>query len=176
WKVEIYRGIVTGYNEAFVIDTETKEKLIKENPNCEKIIKPLIRGRDINRWNYKNSGLWIIFTKREINIENYLPVKQHLTTFKNFLEPGKGRKPGQYKWYEIQDNIAYYQEFDKDKIVWIELTNENRFAYSTNGDYVLAGAFIMTGESLKFLLAFLNSKLCKFYFELICNSSGMATT
>ena len=66
-------------------------------------------------------------------------------------------------------------DFTKEKIIWLELTNENKFAYSNKEDYLLAGAFLMVGESLKYLLAFLNSKLCLFYFSLICNTSGMAT-
>jgi len=66
-------------------------------------------------------------------------------------------------------------DFSKEKIIWIELTNKNKFAFSDKEDYLLAGAFFMVGKSLKYLLAFLNSKLCLFYFSLICNSSGMDT-
>ena len=66
-------------------------------------------------------------------------------------------------------------DFEREKIFWIELTNKNRFSFSNKEEYLLAGGFLMTGESLKYLISFLNSKLCLFYFMLVCNSSGMDT-
>lgn len=77
-------------------------------------------------------------------------------------------------WTNLR-NCAFLEDFKKEKIIWIELTDKNKFSYSDKEEYILAGAFLMTGESLKYLLSFLNSRLCKFYFKLICNSSGMGT-
>lgn len=186
WDVQINYGIKTGLNEAFIIDEITKNELIDKDPKSKDIIKPIIRGRDIIRWNYLDNVQYLIttFPSLNLNIELFPAIKSHLLKFgKERLEQtGKilqngitARKKTFNKWYETQDQISYYKDFQKDKIIWIELTNKNKFAYSTKEDYVLAGAFLMTGESLKYLNAFLNSKLCLFYFSLICNSSGMAT-
>ncbi|MFR0678786.1 MAG: hypothetical protein ACLSIO_13970, partial [Dysgonomonas mossii] len=53
WDIDIYRGVLTGYNEAFIIDSETKEKLIKEDSKSAEIIRPILRGRDIKRYGYE---------------------------------------------------------------------------------------------------------------------------
>ena len=101
----------------------------------------------------------------------------HLKKFKAKLEKRNQAETGiRYEWYALQRYASdYYQNFSKEKIIWIELSPDNRFAFSAKEEYVLAGAFLMTGKSLKYLLAFLNSTICKFYFKLICNSSGMGT-
>ena len=186
WDIRINYGIKTGYNEAFIIDTHTKERLCQEDLKSSEIIKPILRGRDIKRYGYEWAGLWLIatFPALHIEIEKYPSIKQYLLDFgkdrleqegKKLPEGTTSRKKTGNKWFETQDQIAYYPEFEKEKIIWIELTNKNKFAYSDKEDYLLAGAFFMVGKSLKYLLAFLNSKLCLFYFSLICNSSGMDT-
>lgn len=186
WGVKIDRGVVTGFNDAFVIDKAVKNEIVETDDTSSELIKPIIRGRDISRWTYKSGVQYLIttFPTLQVDIEQYPSVKNHLLSFgKDRLEQtGKVLKNGQKarkktgnKWYETQDQIGYYKDFSKEKIIWIELTNKSKFAYSDKEDYLLAGAFLMVGESLKYLLAFLNSKLCYFYFSLICNSSGMAT-
>jgi type I restriction-modification system DNA methylase subunit len=195
WDVEINRGLLSGLNEAYVIDTKTKEELCGEDSKNIDLIKPIIRGRDINRYSYKWNGQWIIFipwhfplqndssvTKSSRKAEKEFEIKfpavfNHLKKFKEKLENRNKEETGiRYEWYALQRYAsAYYQNFSKEKIIWIELTSNNRFAFSPKEEFVLAGAFLMTGKSLKYLLAFLNSKVCKFYFKLICNSSGMGT-
>ena len=195
WDIKINRGILTGYNEAFIIDTYTKERLYQEDFKSLEVIKPILRGRDIKRYSYEWAGLWIIFIpwhfplhkdqtvegsskKAELEFQKQYPaIYKYLLQFKGSLSKRNTAETGiRYEWYALQRCAAtYYPEFEKEKIIWIELTNENKFAYSDKEDYLLAGAFFMVGESLKYLLAFLNSKLCLFYFSLICNSSGMAT-
>jgi len=182
WDIRINYGIKTGYNEAFVIDKEKRDDIISENSNAAEIIKPIIRGRDIERYYYNNSDLYLINTHNgykidkgskvaTVDIKNYPAVKSHLGQYRKKLI--ERRDKGE-TIYNLRD-CAFIQDFSKEKIIWIELTNKNRFSYSDREDYLLAGAFFMVGESLKYLLAFLNSKLCYFYFSLICNSSGMAT-
>ncbi|HQB65583.1 MAG TPA: TaqI-like C-terminal specificity domain-containing protein, partial [Fibrobacteraceae bacterium] len=78
--------------------------------------------------------------------------------------------------YTIWPSIQIHSKFGEEKIIWIELTDINKFSYSFKEEYLLAGAFFMIGKSLKYLLSYFNSKLCKFYFNLISNSSGMGTT
>ena len=195
WKNKINYGLKTGFNQAFVIDNETKEKLCLEGSKCEEILKPVLRGRDIFKWGYDWKGLWLIFlpwhfpltdnpaiksasksAEREF-IKNYPSIYKHLLKYKEKLSKRNKEETNiRYEWYVLQRyGSDYYHDFKKEKIIWIELSDENKFAYSRKGEFVLAGAFMMTGEHLKYLLCFLNSKLCKFYFKLICNSSGMDT-
>ncbi|NMB91975.1 N-6 DNA methylase [candidate division WWE3 bacterium] len=182
WNIRINYGIKTGFNEAFIIDHQIKEEVVKEDKKSESIIKPIIRGRDIGRYFYRESGLYLITTHNgykteegseipRIDVEDFPSIKSHLNKYKSNLE--KRQDKGQ-TIYNLRD-CAFMQDFTSEKIIWIELTNRNKFAYSDKEDYILAGAFLMVGDSLKYLLAFLNSKLCHFYFSLICNSSGMAT-
>lgn len=184
-KYKINYGIKTGYNDAFYLNIKQKNKIIAEDDNAGEFIKKLLRGRDISKYNYKLNDDWLLFTRRGFEIDRYPSIRKHLQQFRENLEPKpinlpnnvkwKGRKKGPYQWFEIQDNIAFFEDFKKPKIVWLELTNTNKFALCFEEVYVLAGAFILTGENLKFLLSVLNSQLCSYYFDLICNSSGMAT-
>lgn len=194
WPVKINRGLLTGYNKAYLINESQKEDLIKKDFRLNEIIKPIIRGRDIARWKYKKSGTYLLYIpwhfplnicpnknileEAEKEFENQYPVLYgHLKKFKSkLLKRNKAETGIRYEWYALQRFAnTYFEEFKKEKIIWIELTNENKFAYSDQEDYILAGAFMLTGEHLKYLLAFLNSKICYFYFSLICNSSGMDT-
>src|SRR5690606_9182951 len=103
------------------------------------VIKPYLRGQDIKRWRTYWAGLYIVFTRRGIDIEKYPAIKAHLTKWKQGLTPKKGpsdkhgRKPGRYKWYEIQDEIAYFKEFEKPKITWGNLATEPQFALAEAG-------------------------------------------
>jgi adenine-specific DNA-methyltransferase len=154
---KFYRGILTGFNEAFVIDRTTRDRLITEDPNCNEIIKPFLRGRDVKRWRTEPQDLWLIFTRRGIEINSYPAVKKHLSAYKNRLMPGVsgGRKPGSYEWYEIQDNIAYWQEFEKPKILYQEISTFHAFAWDDSGYFTNNKCFLIPGASL-FLLGVLN--------------------
>ncbi|WP_051179083.1 Eco57I restriction-modification methylase domain-containing protein [Thermodesulfovibrio thiophilus] len=175
WDVKIYRGVLTGFNQAFIIDTETKEKLCKEDPKSAKIIKPILRGRDIYRYGYKWAGLWIIkiesgWTNKNRDRkepetffkESYPAVYKHLKTFGNIKGKGKGLynrdDQGDY-WWELRD-CDYYDEFEKEKIVWREIVEYSCFTWDSKNYFGLAKVFIMTGrECSKYLLAILNSSL-----------------
>ncbi|MGZ3811850.1 MAG: DUF7149 domain-containing protein [Mucilaginibacter sp.] len=180
WDIQINYGIKTGYNEAFIIDSVRKDELLKKCPEAVEILRPIIRGRDIKKYSIKHEDKWIIFTRRGIDIELYPAIKQHLMHYYEDLKPKKdndisGRKPGPYKWYEIQDNIAYYQDFEKEKIIWIELTDKPNFALDKKQYYINNTIFFITGTRLKYLLAFLNSRLCEWYFDKIAATSGAGT-
>jgi methylase of polypeptide subunit release factors len=180
WNVNIYRGILTGFNDAFIIDCSTKDKLIKDSPNSAEIIRPILQGRDIKKYAAEFGDRWLIFTRRGINIDNYPAIKDYLHEYYSFLKPRKGndtsgRKPGTYHWYEIQDNIAYYEDFKKEKIIWMELSDSPKFSYDIKQYLAQDTAFIMTGKNLKYLTAFLNSKLCDWYFDKITTTSGVGT-
>jgi len=167
-KGKMFRGIVTGFNEAFIIDKETKEKLISEDIGSQEIIKPFLIGKDIKRYNYENENRFIIFTRRGINIKNYPAIHNYLTQFKERLMPKprnwkgkdwKGRKPGPYQWYEIQDSTDYYLEFEKVKLTWGNLAITPKFCIDYAGFYINAPSVIISSDDL-YLLGILNSKIC----------------
>ncbi|MFH1653903.1 MAG: N-6 DNA methylase, partial [Pseudomonadota bacterium] len=166
---KFYRGILTGLNDAFVIDEATRERLIAEDPKSKELIKPWLRGRDIKKWKVEWAGLYIIFTRRGTDINDYPAIKRYLEQFRKDLEPKKsdkdkqGRKPGTYKWYEIQDNIAYYEEFERPKIIYPNITKTNIFTFDMTGTYVNQKCFIIPVDDI-YLLALLNSRLTTRWF------------
>jgi type II restriction/modification system DNA methylase subunit YeeA len=181
WDVNIYRGVLTGCNEAFIIDTPTKETICKADPKSQEILKPVLRGRDIHKYYYEWAGLWLIstFPSLHIDIDKYPEVKNYLNSFGKKLEQSgeKGcRKKTNNKWFETQDNIAYYNEFNKNKIIWPEIRLNGSFTYDTKQFYTNQTAYIMTGENLIYILAILNSKLFDFYFNLISSNLSQQAT
>lgn len=173
---KIYRGILTGLNEAFVIDEATKKRLIKEDPKSKEIIKPFLAGRDIKRYQQPVSDKYLIFTRRGIDIKKYPAIENYLLPFRDRLMPkpknykGKewhGRKPGAYQWYEIQDSIDYFEEFENPKIMWPEIAGNTRFAYDTLNLYANNKTYLITKPDL-YLLGLLNSSLIRFFIHSVC--------
>lgn len=171
WDIEINYGIKTGLNEAFIIDTETKERLIREDPKSAEVIKPILRGRDIKKYQADWQDLWIIFTRRGINIESYPAIKNYLEPMFDKLRPRNnnektGRKPGPYEWFEIQDNVAYWKDFEKEKIIWGNLNTESPYCFDDSEAFINAPANLMTSDSvnLKALTALMNSRVTQHLF------------
>ena len=172
---EFYYGIKTGFNDAFVIDGQKRAELIGADPNSEDLIKPWLRGKDIKRWYSDFQDLFLLFIRHGTDIDLYPKVKQHLKGYKSKLEPKPnnfpvdqdwdGRKPGHYKWYEIQDNIAYYEAFDKPKITWGNLATAPKFTYDESGAYVSAPANIIPTDEI-WLTGLLNSPVCRWLISL----------
>ena len=180
WPLKINYGIKTGLNEVFCIDGKIRSALENKDPKSREIIKPMLRGRDISKYKYEFKDNWIIFTRRGIDIEKYLAIKEYLEEFKIALTPKRegsklGRKPGQYKWFEIQDNVAYYQDFEKEKIIWIELSDSPKFAYDREGLYLNNTCYFIEGKDIKYILSVLNSKTIEWFFNWIATSSGVGT-
>ena len=180
----IYRGVTTGLNDAFIIDDQTKEALIVQDPKSAEILKPVVRGRDIRRYNVDWKGLWLIATFPALGlvIDEYPAVKKHLLSFgKERLDQSgtrlpngaRSRKKTKYAWYELQDTCAYHEDFTKEKLLWIELVNNGRFAYDNRGFYGEASTFLLTGECIKYLCAVLNARLTRWFLESITPTSGM---
>ena len=154
--------IKTGFNEAFIIDGKKKDELIAKDPKNAEIIKPILRGRDIKRYKVEFADLWLIatFPSLHININEYPAVKEYLQAFGKRLEQTgeKGcRKKTNHKWFEVQDNIAYHKEFEKEKIVYREISTTMDAWFDSDGFYVNNKLYIVTGENLKFLIAILNT-------------------
>ncbi|MEG4244183.1 TaqI-like C-terminal specificity domain-containing protein [Microcoleus sp. MON2_D6] len=162
-----YYGIKTGFNEAFVVDRETRDRLIAEHPSSAEVLKPFLRGRDVKRWSVEYQNLWLIFTRRGIDIKKYPAIENYLSQYQEKLTPGTGRKVGTYKWYEIQDNVAYWQEFEQPKIVYPDIAIRCEFAFDTNSFYPDCTLFLIPAES-KYLLGFLNSGMIQFFINQIC--------
>ena len=160
----LYRGILTGFNEAFVVSAATRAALIKADPRSAEIIKPWLSGREICRWTPEWTGEYVIFTRRGTDIASYPAIADHLARWREELTPrkgsgekGPGRKPGLYKWFEIQDNIAYYEEFPRPKIVFQEIAFHSQFALDIAGFYCNKTVHIVPSAD-RYLLAVLNSR------------------
>ncbi|UTX50268.1 Eco57I restriction-modification methylase domain-containing protein [Chryseobacterium sp. MA9] len=180
WDINIYRGVLTGYNEAYIIDGREKARLIKEDPKSAEIIRPILRGRDVKRFGYDFADLWLINTHNgikekninPIDIENYPAIKKHLDQFYSQLtkRSDKGVSP-----YNLR-NCAYMEDFYKQKIIWGEISDSPKFSIELEGKYINeATTFLMVGESLLYLISFLNSKISEYFFSKIGTTTGVGT-
>ena len=193
WDVNINRGVITGYNKAFIIDTETKDALVAADPKAAEIIKPVLRGRDIQRYQARWSEQWLIVAKfgsHKTLSKEFPAIYRHLLQHEDRLKKrGQCRYsrsatsilganyPGQHHWLELDNNPkeAYLELFAKEKLFWIELVESGRFAYDNSGIYGEATTFIMTGKDIKYLCALLNSSLIGWFLQQIAPTSGMGT-
>jgi adenine-specific DNA-methyltransferase len=166
WGIKINYGIKTGFNEAFIIDTKTKDELIAKDSKSAEIIKPLLRGKDINKYSYQFVEHWLIatFPSLELDINNYIAIKEYLETFGKRLEQSgsKGsRKKTKHKWFETQDTIKYFQDFEKHKFVWASI-GKTEYSFVPKGFYLLDTNYFMAIDN-KYILALLNSNLLIIY-------------
>jgi hypothetical protein len=191
WGVNIYRGILTGCNEAFIIDENKRTEILTlcadaaERERTEQIIRPILRGRDIKRYAYEWAHLYIIvtFPAKHLDIEDYPAVKKHLLSFgierleqtgKEHIINGervKSRKKSGNKWFETQDTIAYMDDFNKPKIVWADLARTgNAFIYDEYGFTSPNTTYLIASDDktlLKYLIGVLNSKVILRYLDWI---------
>lgn len=182
WDVAINYGIKTGFNESFIIDDKTRDELIAQDRKSTEIIMPILRGRDIKRYRMDFADLWLIATFPALNLDisEYPAVHDYLKTFGRKLNQTgeiigkddngnlvKSRKKTGNKWFETQDQISYYKEFEKEKIVWLEMSPRPNFAFSSKEIFVLNTSYILTGERLKWILAIVNSSVLDCYFPLV---------
>ncbi len=201
WGIQIYRGILTGCNEAFIIPTEKRDAILnacktqEERERTERLIKPILRGKDIKRYSYEWAGEWVIFIpwhfpntgspksmeKNEQDFSIHYPIiYAHLLSHKDeLLKRNKDETGKRYEWYCLQRWAAsYLQDFEKEKIVYGEIVQEPRF-YLDNGEcelgyfYAEATSFILTGEHLRYLLGMLHSKLITFAFKTFYAGGGL---
>ncbi|MBA3726786.1 MAG: putative DNA binding domain-containing protein, partial [Armatimonadetes bacterium] len=151
-KGKIYRGILTGFNEAFVIDGRKRAELIAEDPKSAEIIKPLAVGDDVRKWRIRKRDVWLIVTKIGVDMARYPAVMRHLKQWEAQLRVRQDQ--GQH-WWELRA-CAYYAEFDKPKIVYSEISKEPRFTLDFDKTYLSNTAYIAGAED-RFLLGVLNS-------------------
>ncbi|MGL2860685.1 Eco57I restriction-modification methylase domain-containing protein, partial [Helicobacter pylori] len=183
WDIQIYRGILTGANEAFIIPTEKREEILnacktqEEREHTERLIKPILRGKDIKRYSYEWADLWVINTHNgytsalkskipPIDIEKYPATKVHLDAHWDTIATrcDQGDTP-----YHLR-NCAYLEDFEKEKIVYPETSQGAYFIYENSGIFLEKTAFMIVSDAynLKLLTALLNSKLITFYFKNFC--------
>ena len=164
-------GVKTGFNQAFLIDSATRDRLVAQDSSADEIIRPYLRGQDVARWQSVDTDLWMIFARRGINIDAYPSVKRHLENYHTRLQPRpddwkpsypgekwSGRKKGTYAWYELQDAVDYWQQFSRPKIIYKVIQFYASYAFDTDGRLGNDKTFIIPTDDLS-LLAILNSPL-----------------
>ena len=188
WDININYGVKTGLNEAFIIDGAKKDELIAKDPKSAEIIRPILRGRDIQRYSYNFADKWLIatFPSRHYNIDEYPAIKEYLLSFdkrileqsgeKNIdgIEGNNARKKTCNKWFETQDSIAYWDDFNRQIISWQRITQKPTFCLTEPKMIVLDSmAFLSNIGSQKYwLLAVLNSDLIYFWAKLNVHEYG----
>ena len=196
WEVEINRGILTGYNPAFIISAEQKQILVESDAKNEPIIKPTLKGRDLKRYTYSFNDEWTIFIPWHFPLhedpqimgssskaekafdEQYSSLYKYLLTHRDALSKRNQAETGiRYEWYALQRcGATFYKDISKPKLLWAELSDAPKFTYDDAGMLPNKTVFMMVGKQLKYLLAILNSKSALWYFNQIATTSGMGTT
>jgi hypothetical protein len=194
WDIQINYGIKTGFNDAFIIPTETRDQILNncqtedERKRTDELIRPILRGRDIKRYGYEWAELYLIatFPSRHYNIDDYSAVKSYLLSFgiERLEQTGiervingvkvKARKKTNNKWFEVQDSISYWGDFSKPKIIYNDIAQTLSFAFSNNGEFLNNTAYFFTGEEavLNRLLKALNAKIIDWYYRTLSVQLG----
>ena len=185
WNIQINYGIKTGFNDAFIIDSAKRNEILdacqseEERERTAEIIRPILRGRDIKRYGYSWPGLWLINThnglkgeRERIHIEDYPSIKKHLDNYWFSIEKraDKGDTP-----YNLR-NCAYLDLLSQPKIIWGEISDKTKFCLDRKGEYVPeATTFMLSGDNLTVLLAFLNCSVSEYMFSTIGTTTGVGT-
>ena len=201
WDIRINYGIKTGFNDAFIISTEKRDEILAnckdedERQRTAELIRPILRGRDIKRYGYDWANLWLIYIPwhfpyqfdesiqgasekaEKAFMELYPAVYSHMLQYKDPLSKRNKAETGiRYEWYAMQRwGAKYWEDFGKQQIIWIELSDEPKFALAEN-IFSMNTVFFLTGEHILHLLGLLNSQLIKWYFKhCIGTTSGVGT-
>ena len=198
WNIKISRGILTGCNEAYIIDGEKRKKILDncvsedERIRTDKIIRPILRGRDINRDGYKWAGLYCILAYFDLHkeIESYPSIYEHLKRYElklrsrgqvRYTSSGKPKIgadcPGQHHWLELDNNPRkeYMDDFSKQKIIWSDISTEPNFLYNDEEIYFNNTCYMITGAP-EWIVYYLNSDIIRWYFpKVIATDLGAGT-
>ncbi len=202
WDINIYRGVLTGYNDAFIISTEKRNEILAncqtegERQKTAELIRPILRGRDIKRYGYDWAGQWLIYIpwhfpyqfdesitgaseKAEKAFkEQYPAVYNHMLEYKEPLSKRNKAETGiRYEWYAMQRwGAKYWEDFSKPKIIWGEISDKSKFAFDFLGEYIPeATSFYMKGECIEYLLSALNSSVSEWLFSKVGTTTGVGT-
>lgn len=165
-----YRGIVTGLNEAFVVDNLSRERLIAEDESSKKLIKPFLRGRDVKRWKVDHQDLYLIFTRQGTNIDSFPAIKKHLSQFKDALQKRLNVVRDGDEWFQIPYAISYYKDFEKHKIIVPAITQNVEYCLDYKGYYTNDKASIFASDQVEYLLGVLNSKVSWWFIKRIAST------
>jgi SAM-dependent methyltransferase len=165
------RGIVTGCNRAFVIDGATRDRLLAEHARSHELIRPLVKGRDVTRWALDPVERWILLVDRGTNLARYPAIADHLARFRDALEPRppehegpwRGRKPGAYAWYELQDPVNPLATSPAPRLFYQDIQTHPACAVDPDGELVPDTTVWVLPTGDRYLLAVLNSSLYAFY-------------
>ena len=201
WDINIYRGVLTGFNEAFIISTDKRNEILDnchsddERKRTEEIIRPILRGRDIKRYSYDWGGLYLVWVPWHfpLHLDNtiqgasevaekafqiqYPSVYQHLLQYKPQLAARNKAETGiRYEWYALQRwGANYWEDFQKPKLVYNDIAQHLSFALSINGEFLNNTAYFISAEDLdllKYLQQILNSTLMDWYYRTISVQLG----
>ena len=202
WNIQINYGIKTGFNDAFIINTEKRDEILAncqtedERQKTAELIRPILRGRDIKRYGYDWAGQWLIYIpwhfpyqfdesitgaseKAEKAFkEQYPAVYNHMLEYKEPLSKRNKAETGiRYEWYAMQRwGAKYWEDFSKPKIVWGEISDKSKFAFDFFGEYIPeATSFYMKGECIEYLLSALNSSVSEWLFSKVGTTTGVGT-
>ena len=185
WDIQINYGIKTGCNEAFIIDEAKRAEILSncqnedERKRTEAIIRPILRGRDIRRYDYVDSGKYLINTHNgvkekgipPIDVTDYPAIKDHLDSFGDavMLRSDQGDTP-----YNLR-NCAYLEEFEKPKLFYADICRQLNFCYSE--EYVIcsnSAYFISSNQrdTILYLEKYLNHRLINWYYRTISVQLG----
>ena len=200
WNINIYRGVLTGCNEAFIINTEKRDEILAncqtddERTRTAELIRPILRGRDIKRYDYEWADLWLIYIpwhfpfQFDENIqgpsdkaerafkEQYPAVFSHMLQYKEQLSKRNKAETGiRYEWYAMQRwGAKYWEDFSKPKIMYSEIVRSPQFYLDEQGQFFPeATTFILTGEHLRYLYNIFHSKVFTYFFKHFYAGGGL---
>jgi len=185
WDVQINYGIKTGFNEAFIIDQAKRDELLKNCPEADEIIRPILRGREIHKYSIEKNDQYLLFVPWHFPLHNdnnimgvssvaeeafkkeYTAVYDHLLKFKDQLGKRNQAETGiRYEWYALQRfGSNYWKNFNLPKIIYPNMTKFMPFYYDELGHYLNDKCFMITGQHLSYLTAFFNSSIFKYCFN-----------
>ena len=183
WDINIYRGVLTGCNEAFIISTVKRNEILancqteEERKRTAELIRPILRGRDIKRYSYEWANLWLIYipwhfpyqfdesiqgasAKAEEAFKlQYPAVYSHMLQYKeSLLKRNKAETGIRYEWYAMQRwGAKYWEDFSRPKIIWKRIGSILRFSFDNKGCLGLDSTCFATGEHIGYLCCVLNS-------------------
>ncbi len=192
WDISIYRGVLTGFNKAFIIDGAKKDELIAKDPKSAEIIKPVLRGRDIKRYKAEFADLWLIFIPWHFPLHNsnvsgasekaekafqnnYFAIYEHFLKFKDRLSKRNQAETGiRYEWYALQRCAAsYYKEFEKEKIIYPDIAAALTFTLENNNQFMNNTCYMLNFKMQnRYAIAVLNSKVADWFFKSISAQLG----